>query len=861
MGVSVKDVVPTVTSCPLCNQDGLAIYLDPISGGHNRWLRCPKCGFAGDVADLLERVYDVDDLRAALRMAVDRGHCTAPDTEKDAEEIYNVLITARKSRRAAADAWEWLRAGCDKDISQEVLALLRRENLWPGLKTSAMKRYFQYLGGGTKTYVNKILPELSASGPVLLPAIGFSAAMALSYQDVPGRICAVEFFGPSGERFLKTVGREETAEGGLAMLDALEPFENSVLASGDPKLALHLQRLQAIDDDSPVKVVAYNDRTAKAWTSVSVRRVYFHTRVVDRWLFEHVRRVGCGLIASEPRIRGDGDLTDVIRKYSLPEIMAEIEGSARDWRAFLVEWATDPANGNAAPQLVARLNLCARERKEVLSPEHCPLHRRPMMEQLLGEVYAVQSFITNGAVVVENRDGWYADHKTGLELISDAVIHPKQEIVDADTGEVEWRGEVIFRGTAVPFQAPVSQIEINPVRWLSQLLANAGLGAPHVHPRWPSFMTYMARCSSAISAVSKSVQPGLQADGSLEFPRFRIAGGKVSPKDGPPPDAGRPAAVIPVPARRARDARDEPSPERKAWLGLSLAYLHNLLAPALKSTAAPIAAVGSEGSVVAYTVSAFAEAIGPKVVEFAAGHRPIQIATKADYRYTILLRYSPHDHNHHRYKLRQGENALLMASPVEAHALGTELPCLYVEVAGQSKGRVRLPPVDDLMLYAQELQSRDYSLPEDKAPLTALALDFCHWYAYYLKLPPAKLLEELKGAVRVSPPAGDCMVRLVNVLIRVGKMRIRHEPILTRMKNGDTPTGRLTSLFVDDAEGLVYVPIPGLAYAMHVCGHPFVSPFRVTEDLADRGLLRHSDLCPEGWMVEKTYWDRACSGA
>lgn len=853
-GIAVKDLTPEVTICPFCRGERLSIYADPATGSLSRWIYCPGCGWRGDSIEMYARCNQITDLREALYRTVREGLFTAPLQEVPPEAVNSYVEQYPERRRQDSERWRKLSVGLTY-LRPEMVSRMQRDHLWGGWRFGYQHKLRQFLGGGARSDVVRFFNDSK-----VLPKDGFNTVLAFNYQDVPGRSTAFQFVG-EGERahlrFLRGTSFRR-AEGGLAMLEALRPWEKTVYAVGDPVIALQLHRRHLADFDDPIKLVAYNESTDLAWRSVIAERVIFWAPKVDASLFLQARKVPQGYITLNPHMRKTaGEPYDYLGNLPTAAVLDMMERNAKPWEDVFIHWLTRrEMEDTEAREFVARMGFSTKERNDIL--ERCKGQARARLQGLLTETQAVQSILLNGKHILDKPDGWYVSYPSrGEELISDAVVRLVRIKVDPERRQISWEGYVRCGGKEIRFHDDLAHIERDPEAWLKGILSTAGLTATF-NSIWASQLLNMARRFSEPRHEEVSSRLGIHGDGGIVFPRFTIRSGLFEESPSAPPGAYPAASVVP-PRTRKRGKEDLPSKARAVWLANACAYVANFLQSLNQLPPAPIACAGAQGSAAHAAARAFARGAGMPSLTLDRGNRRMSIDDVRGKFNTLgyptyletlapgLLR---------GYPALNSDHVCLSTGALEVAALAVGGRWWTIWAPENRPEANPLPPFDDVLLYLADLQTRNYELPGEACLPHAVAEDLSAWYARYLGLDAAETLAEVKKVFAGPALPGDAIVGLYCHLHRAGFIEVDHQPFSAAVRAMGIREHVKKGIIIDDVQNNVYLSRKELMVAVAKAHLPLPEVGAVSDDLIRRKLLIEKDLPLEGWIVPKDCWDR-----
>jgi len=861
-GITVKGVLPEVTTCPGCHHEGLAIYMDPTSVDSNRWMYCHHCGFRGDSLELYNLARRTKDLHDAISQASLDGTFNLEATEFTPEAVVN-YVEYFPARRKRTDAlWKQFRANLGAKLSPDLSRRLQTMHLW-STWNYGQGLIGKFMGGGGLKEINK------AFGEEVLPKDGFKTSLIFNYQDVPGRTIGFQFVGENNRRF-KPIQYNYGArsEGGLAMLDLLDTFEDTVFAVSDPIVAMHLQRRHLVDSNQPLKLVVFNDLTWSAWESVSARQVILWAPRTDWRLFHQARLAKNGYITHYPNLRGIDN--DAIYHYvvtnptiSTMQLMAK---HARPWYDFFIDWATDAKRPEfEVRDAVKQLSFNPRERELLL--DNCPRASKVRLDNFLTDTqYDVRSVIINRNKVFDRPDGWFTlSSLKSEELLLDTPVKLFREIVDTATATTYWHGALRHKSKMIEFVEEVGVIEKNPSAWLRDVLAREGLGVPTFNQVWAKHFIYLVKCFNDPKQVKLSTRMGIQPDGDILMPLFKVHEGQVSEEEIYLDPKKTPGIGVKQPVKRAARQEDVVFPTRIAVIAGFAAIIYNWLLALRDEPACPVIFVGPLGSVGNAAARHICKTMSLTKQEVRYHWRDslyvldnlkyAGLPTFIEPQTYGLIRNFPNPF--HKFCLLQAERS-------ESTALACGGPWLRIYAPNLRSDSNNLPPIDDMFNYLIDLQSRQYNLPGGDL-LDSLLEDMAAWYQKYLG-GQEDMLAALKAMVLPPLLPGDGLVELICWLHQSGRIDVSRAELSTQVVGGTVVEcvnrGRSivrTAIIYGTAEKAVYISrsVLGTVLARDKLAQPDFT--RITDDLANRRLLFTNYNTPDGWVIQRSHWDERVS--
>lgn len=819
-------------------------------------MHCNRCNCCGDSLEFFGYMHSLKDPYKAVDRAIQEGlFKEVPEIASDRKCIEAYVTHYPERRRKIRGFWESFQEGLIDSPRPDLLERLQQAHLWGG-RGRRLNRLVRFVGAAAR---QDILDVMGKRYGKVFPKKRFGTSLVLNYQDVPGRTCALRFIDNRGrERFCPLVRAQVTnnlgMEGGLAMLEALKPFDRLVFATDNTEAALQLHRRNFADFDTPLKLVLYNENTDRAWQSVHASRVVFWSPDADWKVFAQAKKLGRnGFVTTHP----------VLRKSSPQEYFSHepvsaplklMESRARPWTEALALWITDDKQREA--DIDAALNqlvLTTRERKDIR--EACPPDRRSKLDHYLGDTPVVRQALIGNKKILERSDGWFVLHSRGEECVCDALVRVEREVVDPQAQKIYWDGAIEYKGQKVPFFSDLEVIERSFVKWLRDTMVSAGLGVPLVSKQWQPKLINIAKMLSDPRTVRLTSTVGVDKAGRIAFPSFYVEKGEVVTQDTALPDV--PGSCVSPPKLRAPGQDDTDIDSRVLFACAATAFVYNLLAPMKNDLARPWSFVGGPGSSADALCRHFATRAGMKQFDVEdytrAAINKIRdgLGTRS---YPSLVRstalgqmrfWPPACH----------DNAFFVVDPRDAAGLATggRWGEIYAPHANACES---WPPFDDVINYLVVLQTKDYQLPEGTLG-KALLEDFCSWYAVYLKLDVLDLLEKARARFRAHVTPAEAAIDLFCWLWTEGSIPLDHIPFKQCRERLLSRTRR-QGIVIDDVDNLVLLESSPLLRVSRNHRLPVLNTGNVVEDFTRRELLATMDTS-DGWIISKESWDGCVS--
>jgi len=835
----------------------MVIYMDPTTSGMSRWLHCRGCGFKGDTIEAYGRLNHIDDPRHALQRVFKEGLYRAPrgDVTPDAVDYY--ISNFPLARRQRWSRWEKVREAI-RQLTPAMTKRLQSEHLWGGWVSGSQARLRRFLGGGTRRELVEIFDNWA-----IVPKRNHRTNLVLGYHDVPGRICAFQFIGENGhDHFRLDRGHRghQAPEGGLAMLDALEPYERVVYAVNDPHVALMLHLKQFNDQDDPLKMVLFNQHTQQAWNAIRASRVVFWAPKLSIDVFSHVRQLGinAGYVTTQPnpRKRFD-DMAGYISDISAAKFTARMAQRARPWPEAMARMIMeDGVNEGLLRGMAEALQFTHEEQAAIV--DAFPSRLKDVARYAFDDEQVTRSAFAGQTNVIERADGWYAVRGSQLELISDAVIRLIYEIIDEDDKKIYWEGLIRFNGQELPFHEPADDVSKNTRKWVTDMLSSAGMGYPAIQTTWSKRLATMAQMFSAPRRIHGSSRLGVRPDGQIIFPNFTIRDGLIHKQHTVVRSGDSPAREVAPPKRRRKQAYDNPSLERSVYTASAAAFVAGMLSPIIGSDPKPVALVGPLSSVARYMMDHLARITGMRRRAF----KPSRLPEVTDgiqqqigrYGYPLyvdapgqrLLRYWTHDSN---------TRLFMTVEEYEAIALACGAPWVLIYGARMATTMDRLPPMDDILLYLVDLQNRNFDLPKKDTVIESVLRDMCAWYQDYVDEDTSRYT----GAARVLRPSilpGDAVIELFCHFLQRQLTTHSYEPFMGDIRLGKAPRTDKYGVLIDMDAKRVLLSRVMLRSAAERARLPSPDLVRISDDLVKRGLITNMEAPVDGWIVPLDFWER-----
>lgn len=851
LGISVKGVTPEVTACPLCGRHAFEIYMDPIPKGSTRWMRCSKCEFGGDTIDLYARLNNIKEMKIAIQDAFSKGFGDISYAAISPQTIEDYLTTCQQHRQRLKTIWAAL-SGQLPQMHPSLVKKVQSEHLWNGWRMAAQGRIRRILGLGTRYQILDLFEDKR-----FLPKKGFTSNMVINYQDVPGRICAFNFIG-DGQEMLKTYRAD--GEGGLGMLEAINPYETLIYATGNPRIALRFHNNWFMDSNDPMKLVLFNSRTNQTWKHISAKKVVFWDEQLNLELFQQARLLGLnvGNVALRPSSVCPSPVQSFNLSRTFDSVMAEIDKNYYPWPEALIRWSIDREDGlddQRFQEAIAALRFDKVEREALI--EASPGKYRARIEGFLKSAKANQSAVVNGREVIENESGWWALFPQSRELVSNITMKVDKEVIDESTGKVYWEGEIRFQDRGIPFIESVEAIERDSKKWLVDKAVKAGCSYPDIKPNWTKFLVSIAQQFSMPRKVRRDSNLGIDKNGRILFPYIFIdATYGFKTRELATPDPGMPGQDVTMPALyKVKDIVNHSV--RPVWMALTAAYLCDMtaalhgrgpvgcLVPGVYASASRRAAV-QFAKVMGLDRHLIREGKDKELKEITSKLGGFNYPGFVETESSGLMAEYPNDSR---------SRVFLGVSRLEAAALAVSRHrWVTIESNEAIAQSCRLPEADSILLALQKVQRDGFVIPSGLPPVLATAKVLCSWYDEVRgPLVPSRW-DEVSAVLKESPPPGDALVELCVWLYSQKMIRREHVAFVPGLKQGGLISGGVYAVLIDDQADVVFIDREVLVKLLRRQGLPAIDCDAVSDDFLERGLLPFKDVPMEGWIVPRGYW-------
>jgi len=817
-------------------------------------MKCDNCDLAGDSLELLARAQGVD-IDRAIRDAVQIGCLTLSTSEPSLRQIEGYKEHYVEKRRKTREMWERLSALLFP-INSSMKDRLARDHLWSG-RAKNFEGLKGAIGGGLRKEIIEIC------GKDFLPRKGFATSVAFAYQDVPGRISAIRYFGEEGihvQNFPEPATKR--AEGGLAFLDDLEPHERLVFALDNPFVTAMLCRAWNCVASRPIKAISYNNDTGAGWQTLKeAEKIVLHADRISWRLFHQAKSLERRtFIAAFPEA-DLGRLESRLNSWPVNDVFEKMEETAKPWRQFMVEWLTDEAREDIdVVETVNHLDITSGEKSVLL--DLCAQKQRSRLEWALSGRTAAQTIYFNSKPIIQKDDGWYTPvaKNKGEEKVSDVILFFEHSQGDPRTGAMWFSGYIVYKGQRVAFRDTLAEIENDTYEWVKRKLIAANLGAPSIQGRIQRNIFDISRAfhKETYSTLHKVL--GFEpSSGAIIFPQFAIRDGKFTADADFVETPGLPAQDIIPPRDVLPDLRhklvDESDPVLAAQLAGMAAVTANILSPLNGWTKRPIGVVGSPGNLPFKAGRRLAEMFGMTSKECFKLDQEERRTLQRDAAAQGWMHYVSLNGGHlGGFNAVGADNMMVTLDKAEALALRAGGERWMLLNASDATDVPPLPSTADWLLWLAGFQARSYA--GNKAvelPLVVLD-DFCTWWAGRHDRSGDKLIAAAKALLELGAPAGMSLLQLFVQLYKQGELSVDRKEFYKELQNtGNLPLSwRKAAILIDEPESVVFLSRSRLIVALRRLNIPLPDTSLAEKELVKTGIVKTTPYSLDGWLIDRS---------
>lgn len=847
----VKQQLPSSTTCPFCHVDTLRVYVSPLDGG--RWYSCTACRFKGDSIEFYQRAHDLTDIKDSV-LELSARNILPMRKEELTPDVIARYIEAYVQRRKSFDELILESRKQLLNLDTKQLDLLHTYHLWDGYRMGGWDKHLStYLGMGTV--------RMMLEAGFQMPHKGFTRFLVIPFCDVPGRVSSLLLLNKNGRRHRIYANPEGTLQDdGLMMLDTLDTHNETVIAIRDPILALHLQRRNRNITEAPMKLVVYDEHTARSWSTVHARKLIYWEHENDVGLYAQAVMHPRAHVATKPGFV-EGEVSSYLRRMSVAEVTSRIEKAAKPWGTAMKEFLLGSEFWRVAETL-KQLQLSAADIQRIY--DACSPPERTRVDQLLGES-STGKYITIGNMrIVESDDGWWIMRGSDRELGCNAIIRLESLVHVIDTDENIYEGTVSVKSEQVGFRVPVSVIEKNAVSWLRELLMKH-VGTLKISKSIQPHILEIAKQFHDPAYVRRIGRIGWNVKTeSFIFPNFSIKNGTF--------DESTHALVLDtaddIPAARIYIAEPKDgdwdlllsnTEEHAAvWAGLA-AFMANMLSSIVGTSPKPVAFVGGYGSIANVVGNHLVEELGMVSLTPSKPTDPMYDMPEMSRRhdYPTWLDLSEKNRKSVRYlKATDGGNVMTHLFEFEAEPLSVGESWTFINAPTIMPQRNRLPSLRGAMAYLAWLQTQQFELPPSSSFIQCILSSLGHWALGKLEavdeevfVSAAKMLQTV-DTVSIERR----LIRMIFSLVVGQRVKIEHGSFYDAFTAGSAPQTK-SHLIVDDSKQKIFVNLGAIRHVIDRCRLPTADYDTAVRVFASTKSSTGFEPSPDGFVIDQTYWD------
>lgn len=491
-----SQALPAQTRCPLCQRVKLRIFQDIPSGG--QWHECGHCKSSGDMIELACKVWGLNTKEALIRLS--RAGVSIGEICFDDNELTRYIEDHLEYRKRIWSMWEQSQRYLESTHSNTVRSLQQQYRL----RLRASRERWrqgpgQLFGALPKNQIEAAFSpnSLNANGCNQSSERAFKGknwdeVLIFPFFDLPRRIRAFMFLGRSGDPIKDQVYKatnlahpasRTSSEAGLGCLPAVElaGSPGTVVAVNDWLLALRLHVRTFNTSITAMPLVVWHDDgqhyTRNAWDILHNRRIVFWTWELTAQVLRQAVHTDGLISTAGPDVATPSDVDRYLKVHRGHDLTKAVIRQAKPWRKFLARWVRkvrEPQVDGLFLELEALgedVSAIARQCGRNIAYTDLPVIRRTV------EV--------DGRSVIEKGDKWYAEKPNRtLSLILDASLRVTHAIRDHDSGQLFYRGFVLYQDTKYHFLQLASAFDENIASWIRDFLAYHGAGLVQYSPTW-----------------------------------------------------------------------------------------------------------------------------------------------------------------------------------------------------------------------------------------------------------------------------------------------------------------------------------------------------------------------------------------
>jgi hypothetical protein len=316
--------------------------------------------------------------------------------------------------------------------------------------------------------------------------------LVFPFFDLPRRIRAFMFLGrtgdPAQDQIFKVTNLANPAakvanEAGLGCLPAVGMAGNpkTIVATDDWLLALRLHVRTFNTSVTAMPLVVWHDDgqhyTRNAWDMLHNRQIVFWAWELTAKVLRQAVHTDGYISTAGPDLATPQHIDHWLKAHRGHDVTSAIVRQAKPWRKFLAQWVRKVRESQVdslfleLERMGEDVSAIARQCGRNISYTDLPVVRRTV------EV--------DGKSVIEKGDKWYAEKANRtLSLILDASLRFTHAIRDRDSGQLFYKGFLLYEGEKFHFLQPSKTFDGNIAGWIRDFLAYHGAGLVKYAPRW-----------------------------------------------------------------------------------------------------------------------------------------------------------------------------------------------------------------------------------------------------------------------------------------------------------------------------------------------------------------------------------------
>jgi len=831
------------------------VYVSPLDGG--RWYSCQSCRFKGDSIEFYQKAHDLTDIRDAI-MELSARNILPMRKDELSSDIIAKYIEAYVQRRREFNSLVAASRALMKELDNKQMELLHTFHLWDGFRGGGWyDKLAPYVGVGTV--------DMIRDAGFKMPHKGFTRFLVIPYYDVPGRISSLLLVNKNRRHHRIYANPEGTLQDdGLMMIGTLDTHNEVVFAVHDPILAIHMQRRTGNLTDKPMKLVVYDENTARAWQSVHARKLVFWERENDLGLYKQSVMHPRAFVSAKPGFV-EGELEGYLRRMSLAEITSRVERAAKPWGTAMKEFLLESEYWRVSEAL-KQLQLSAADIQRIY--DACSPSERTRVNQLFGEATA-DKYITIGNMrIVESDEGWWIMRGSDRELGCNAIVRLDSLVHIIDTNENVYEGTVSVKDTQIRFRVPVDTVEKGAANWLRELMMKH-VGALKLSKSIQSHIIEIAKQFHEPLYVRRIGKIGWHAKSeSFVFPNFSI-------KDGTFDDSTHAmvlddAAAVPAAGLYIAEPKEgdwdlllADTPEHAAiWAGMA-AFMSNIMAPIVGAAPQPVAFVGGYGSIANVVSTHLVEELGIVSIRPSKPTDPTYDIPELNNRhdYPVWLDVSDKNRKSVKYlKAIDTGNFMTHLFELEAAPLGIGESWMFIKAPDIMPQRSRLPSLRGAMAYLAWVQAQKFELPPASSFAQCVLSSLSHWALGDLEAVDKEVfVSASKMLMTIDTTSVERrLMHTIFSLMAGQRLKVAHVQFYDGFTPGTSPQTK-AHIVADDDRQKLFVNLGMVRTAMDRLKLPTADYDTAVRSFAATKSTTGFEPGADGFVINQAYWDSEVS--